>query len=247
MKTAIIISPDYLTAVYKQSHKFSFAIQGYGSFEKAISGILKVNCGELLGCAYISEKLPIQGSVEYKAMNSFLNAVNQLNDSKKMIFILQNSAQQVLTGIASRLTNVRIYVTGEVPVITDSVIDQNLFGSLILDNTDAYKLNAKENQSSSKTDDFLLHFVPVVSKNILSCCDPIDKLETFQLTIENDMIYQDLNQQGNQIFASVRKELIQKAFGITDKRLKIAIDKMMEDLPEDIWCVCNVIRGGMIA
>ena len=77
MKTIVIISPDYLTAVYEESKKYSFLIQGYGSFKQAIDGLLKVNSNELMGVGYLGYSLPLVDSNE-KIWKSFYSYVISL-------------------------------------------------------------------------------------------------------------------------------------------------------------------------
>ena len=245
MKTVIVVSPDYLTAVYRQSTKFSFILQGYGKFANAIQGVLKVNCGELLGCAFIGEKLPQKGTSEFGAMIAFLEALNQLNDSKKIVFVLQTVASSALSELATKMKNLRIFAAANVPLITDEVIDQQIFGSLVPDAAPAYRLEETEENRQVYSNDFLLHYVPIANKSVFDCCSDVDRQETLQLTLENDKVYQSLLAKGNNLLSSIRKERIQKLFGIKDKRLSLAIDGMVKDLAPDLWCLCNVIREGL--
>ena len=43
MSTLFVVSPCYLESLYHESKKYDFDLQGYGSFNMALNGLIKVN------------------------------------------------------------------------------------------------------------------------------------------------------------------------------------------------------------
>ena len=101
MKTIVIISPDYLTAVYEKSKMYSLLIQDYGRFEQAIDGLLKVNSNELMGVGYLGYSLPLVDSNERKNMEKFLQLCDLFDDKKRFVFITQIAAADLI-GLAKK-------------------------------------------------------------------------------------------------------------------------------------------------
>lgn len=57
MKSVFVVSPEYLTAIKKETDKYSFAIQGYGNFELAERGFIKINAKDFLGFIYAKDTI----------------------------------------------------------------------------------------------------------------------------------------------------------------------------------------------
>ena len=130
MKTIVIISPDYLTAVYEESKKYSFLIQGYGSFKQAIDGLLKVNSNELMGVGYLGYSLPLVDSNERKNMEKFLQLCDLFDDKKRFVFITQIAAADLI-GLAKKYKNVEFVKFDNETEVTDLLINQSLFGTIL--------------------------------------------------------------------------------------------------------------------
>lgn len=242
MKIIMVISPDYLSAVYEESKKYSFMIQGYGSFAEACKRLLRVNSGNLLGIAYLGENLPQAGSKEYKAMCEFMKYCDLLEDSKKMVFVIQG-AEQGLSQATKELKQLRVFVTSGEPVITDSVINKQIFGSILLDTREAYKLQEDNSSTRDNNDDFLLQYTPMIGQMYLQCFSPIEVLSTAQETLENDQVYKSCKDNENSLLALLRKRCIQKKFDISDTRLDEVIKSSIAELNDDVaWCLCNLLK-----
>lgn len=242
MKSVLVISPTYLTALHKESRKFSFAFHGYGSFALACDGLLEINSGELLGVAYVSDKLPEKGTSEYNCMKKFLNLCDKLEDSKKFIFVIQEQASGI-NEVVKGLTNLRVFATTNEINITDTVINQKVFGSLLLDNNEPYKLTEKQGEVK-ELGDYLLQMSPVVSKAYLMCLDEIVKIDDYQTTLENDIPYQEYLKSDNTLLAMLRNQRIVKAFGLNDRHLDLQIAQRLDNLQDNnLWCLCKVIQS----
>ncbi len=242
MKSVLIISPTYLTALHKESRKFSFAFHGYGSFKFACDGLLEINSGNLLGVAYVADKLPEKTTSEYIYMNNFLSLCDKLEDSKKFVFVLREQAAGV-NELVKSLTRLRVFVTADEMNITDTVINQKVFGSLLLDNNEPYKLTDKQ-QASTEFGDYLLQMSPVVSRLYLMCLDEIVQLGDYQTTLENDLPYQEYVKTENTLLAMLRNQRIARAFNLNDRHLDLQITQRLNTLADNnLWCLCKVIQG----
>lgn len=242
MKTIIVISPEYLTALQEESDKYSFCIQGYGSFSLANNGLIRVNSGELLGVAYVSYALPSKDTQEYTAMLKFLRLCDLMDDSKKMIFVLQTSGA-ALSAVAKEFTNLRIFIRENEELITDATINKGVFGSILLDNTNAYKLEEPDKETTIEDKrTWLLQIDTIVNPGVLECMSPIDILGDVQLTLENDCVYNRLVEAGDHLLSLIRKKRILKEFGIVNHVLNTAIEQNISTIADEAtWCVYHVL------
>ena len=55
MGTIFMISPSFLDAAFTEAKKYDFVLQGYGSFEMGIQGLVKINVIDLLGIVLLVE------------------------------------------------------------------------------------------------------------------------------------------------------------------------------------------------
>lgn len=242
MKAVLVISPTYLTALHKESRKFSFAFYGFGSFSAACDGLLKINSGDLLGAAYVAEQMPAKGTHEYNHMENFLNLYDKLEDSKKFVVVLQEQAQGLNAMIAG-LRHVRVFLNINEVEMTDTVINQKVFGSLLLDNTEPYNLTEEVSEKRDE-DNYLLRLIPVISNNYLMCLDDVVLLQDYQTTLENDIPYQEYTNANQTLLAMLRAQKIARVFGLNDRHLNVQIEQRMATVADaDLWCIYKTLQS----
>lgn len=243
-----MVSPDYLSAIYNEARKFSFVIQGYGSFEMAIEGLLKVNCAELIGVGYLSYGLPAQGTTEYESMLKFLGLCELLEDVKPVMFVTQTAASG-LNALAKKYPGIDIMLVDGEAEITDTLINQSLFGNILCKVKEPYKLSKSVAvDKESHSDDWKLHVEPILQKSILQCLTAIDVFDTMELTLENDKPFRAFVENGDQLLASLRKQMVLKKAGCTDKTALEALQLKIDGIAEAAnWCVLTAILEGIKA
>ena len=243
MKTIFIISPWYLSQIFDESEDFSFTIQGYGSLRDANVGITRINSADLLGVAFVHDELPASDTKEYKRLRTFLQKLNMMSDSKKMVFLLRGSSHglhQLIRG----LDNIRVFVSAEHAVLTDTLIRQNVFGSILLDNTPVYDIKKQTDNEEDLGDpqSFRLKFEDFIGHSYLDVVENISKYDNSADTIVNDTIYQKYRD-NNHLLALLRKKVILNSFNEKDTVLDTLLDKLINEVNDsEIWCLCNVLK-----
>lgn len=241
----MVISPDYLTAAFNEVKKYSFVMQGYGNFGLACNGITKVNSKDLLGVAYVSYRLPPSGSSEFRNMLEFLKLLNLMEDKKCMVFVTQIASAN-LRAVLQDFLNVDVYGAFNEIEITDSVFNRKIFGTILLHNRKPYLLDVfnKEEKPSKLKDDSYDQFI--VNPEIMQCIEPIAKLNSAQLVIENDKACEHFLSIENQLLYLIRKFLILQKFGDDTSALRGAIEKQLQNITDDVdWVILkNIIDRG---
>lgn len=237
MGVIFVVSPVYLEAVLTESKKYSFDLQGYGTFRRAVKGLVTLNAADCLGFAFVGESLPKKGSSEYKEMLDFYNRCNMMGASKKVVLIA-NSMPQGCLKVFRQFSNLRFVAAGSFDFMTDTLINKNLFGSILLDNYEPYALkkHAPERKREFVCD--TLKYSPVVNAATTDCIRPFEKLETLQLTLENDPVYQGYRRTGSSMLA-MRKYFITKSFTDDCTSELSAAQQSVEMLRGDVpaWCL----------
>lgn len=245
MATIFVVSPMYLEIIIRESKRFSFDLQGYGSFELAKKGLLKVNATDLIGYGFISDSMPNIETAEYNNMLEFLNLCN-LMGKRKFVVITRNALQGRYVGVLKQFSNLEFYVSSGNEYITDSLINTNVFGSLLMTVREPYKLKPDEKQSIKEFVCPTMHLVPAVNNFMLQCLDPISKLESIEQTKEYDSIYQDYVKTKS-VLALLREIRILSKYEKYDKELCDTARTRIEDgvrlgkIPASCMALCEIV------
>lgn len=241
MRSILVISPNYLHAVYNEIDKYSFHLQGYGSFKAACNGLIRINSSEIVGVAYLAEKLPDIDTEEHQYAEQFLNLYDLLGEKKIILFVCDDGIQS-LSKTIQKLKNVEVFCAPIDGVVTDTVINKVMIGNLLLSISEPYKLKEESHQKLDSSSDFLLRYTPTIDSFVLDCLKPIDKLSDPQKTLENDAVYHMYVDAGNSLFSLIRKKKINDAFCIQDARLNNMIEGMLNNVQDDeLWCIYRCI------
>jgi len=198
-----VVSPDYLESIFLESKKYSFDIQGYGSLTRAKSGLKYTNVSEILGYAYVSTKFPERGSKEFGQFLDFLRLCSLAGSDTKFLVITTvpvGGAVQSLKEFPGLRFSLYVAEDG----ITDIVIDQNLFGSILLDNYEPYLLKEREKESLGSLQCPVLRFNPVVPDYFFEVFSQVHSMGSVKETIRNDPVVAMYGGSGS-AFAMLRK------------------------------------------
>lgn len=217
----------YLEVIIRESRRFSFNLQGYGSFELAKAGLLKSNASDLAGYAFVNDSVPNIGSQEFNHMMEFLNLCN-LMGRKKFVIVTRSALQGKFASVLKRFEILDFYAASGNEYITDSIISTNVFGSLLMTVKQPYKLKPEEKQSLKEFTCPTVQLVPAVNYFLLQCLEPISKLESIEQTSEYDTIYQDYLKTKT-ILAELRKARIMHVHKQYDEELMQVIYRKIED------------------
>lgn len=181
--TIFAISPDYLDVLNKESAKYDFALQGYGSFQKACKCLIKTNVEDILGYVFLSYELP----KDLTFFREFLDKCNLCGGDKKFLIATLNQARITQLDYSS-YKNLKFGIVKINEVVTDVVINRDIFGSILLANFEPYVLTEKVEQKSINGNVPILTYEPLLSKDVLDCVDKIQLHSSLEETIRYDEI-----------------------------------------------------------
>lgn len=240
MRTMFVVSPGYLNAFFSEAKKYSFHLQGYGSFTHACSGIYKVNSADIMGIVYLDEKLPESGSAEYKYLRRFLRLCNLFEEQKKMVFISKN--QQYLKKLAGETPRVKMSFIQLEEHVTDTVINKLAFGSILCGVETPYVEKIAYEPVEYEDNSIGINSVQWFDGSILKCLDTVYILQSYEDTLDNDVVYQECIRIGDTILALIRKKIILKKFHENTDRVDELIKALIGDIKSDErWCLVNAL------
>lgn len=243
MGTIFVVSPDYMDALYKESKSYSFDLQGYGSFKEANAGILRTNVSDILGFVILAEELPSEGSLEYQHLLTFIRRCNSLKSNRKFVIASSATISSKLLKLLKSQKNLRVFISSRFDSVTDVVINKNVFGSILLDNYNPYSFKNKEEENWKDYGSPSLRFLPIVNSASTACISKVDKLDTFERTLENDKVFRELSQAKSEML-HFRKYFIAKEFfdDVTsyEKKAEEVLNSMQDDYAS--WCLCASLK-----
>lgn len=206
MKSIIMISPSYLEVAYKEALKYDFTLQGYGSFENGSKGLLKVNVSDILGYVYFANQMPDN----LESFEEFLYRCNLYGNNKNFLIALIDT-KGIHDIDYQKYSNLTFSYIAISEVVTDLVINRDIFGSILLHNYQPYIFEEKQAQSINFGDVYKLRYEPLFSSYILRCLYSVNRLETFEETLQADMVYHEYVKDSS-VLAEIRKFYIKTYF-----------------------------------
>lgn len=243
MSLIFVISPCYLEAIYNESKKYDFDLQGYGSFKKGVEGLTLSNSVDILGFAFVGMHLPTSHSKEFKEMLRFFDLIELMNANKKFV-IASDESVVPWSKVFARYKNIRFVKTPEYDFISDIIINKHVFGSILLDNADAYELIPKEVTLTEFTVS-RLEYVPLFAGTQLQCVGKVEVLDTLDRTLDFDEVYKRFKTEGAylQVF---RKYYIAKKMHNEDacNLCTVEIEKILENQQSNTenWCALVALK-----
>lgn len=209
-KVIIVISPDYLQAMCEEAEKYSFFIQGYGKFEKAAARLVYTNAIDILGFVYVAEDLPPRGSDEWKYMLRFLGLCNLMAIKRKFVIVIQNQIKTSVLTELKKFRHLNIVYNDNIEFITDTVINKNIFGSILLANYTPYQTEPVK-EKSYNFDLPRLSYQPLVPPILFEVEEMVHVMQSTSETMEHDIV---LNRhKGNKLITTLREIVILNRMG----------------------------------
>lgn len=187
MGTIFVVSPTYLEAIFEESKKYNFDLQGYGSFKLACDGIIKTNCSDIVGFAFVGTHLPYSKSKDFKFMLEFFSMINLFPSSKKFV-IATDSGASSWQKVFSKYSNIRFFAAQPYDFMSDIVINKSVFGSILLDASKPYELKPRKSEPFDWVSP-KLEYVPLFSDAQIQCASSVETLDTLERTLDNDAVY----------------------------------------------------------
>lgn len=247
MGTIFTISKKYLSSLLEESEKFSFKLQGYSNFSDALIGIIKVNIVDLQGFIYLDDK----AETNLEDFKKFILLCNNICQYKPLKFIIALKDGQGIVEIVKglKVQNLKMRLVDEFAEITDTLINNRLYASILSDNKNPYLIDGeKEENSLILGNTNFIKYQSLFSSNTLSILDKPAKMENKELTKRQDLLYQSYLKLDS-ILAMLREIQIDTMFGETDHKkeenVMININKI-----NDSWKYCEytallyIVQGG---
>lgn len=231
-KAILAISSNYLEAIHKESTKYTFELIGCGNFSNACTLIQRISVGSLLGISILERQLPDKNSEEGKAFQKFIKILSEIQQPVRINIILTNSLLDAsYTKLIKHYGNIQCYVHPNADVVTDSLINGEVFGSLLLEEDDLYHLSKTDSKHITNTalktininnyfSEYLLH--------VFSNCVAYENLET---TCIHDTYYKNYKEQNDLILMHMRSWYIGLRCGFDVSGIKAKVyDELMQGL-----------------
>lgn len=188
MNVIFAISPQYLKAIFNESEKYDFAIQGYGNLADAKKGLLYTNIFDILGFAYVADTLP-------KSLGNFLNFLSILDKMcsktpKTFLFALRSNANLEKVTNRKKFKNLVFKYIPDIEVFTDVIINKGIFGTILTDNFQPYYIKIPDLKSEDH-DIQCLNYKPIFTKYMLEIFEPPVLLSTSDDTVSVDKFVKD--------------------------------------------------------
>lgn len=246
MSTLFVVSPCYLESIYHESKKYDFDLQGYGSFNMALNGLIKVNCSDILGFAFAGIHLPGSRTKEFKSMLQFFDSIELMHANKKFVIATDESVAP-WSKIFKRYHDIRFVKVPSYDFMSDIIVNKQIFGSILLDNADPYVFERKANHQID-FDAPRLEYVPLFSDAQIQCVSKVDILDTLERTLDNDAVFRRFKGEKAdlQYFRMYYIALLmQNKNAILDARNHI--DEILDACQEDTssWCALLAVKNYM--
>lgn len=202
MKVVLFVSPDFLEAAYRESEKFSFCIQGYGSILTATKRLIYTNAEDVLGFVYLVKNLPSKNSSEWKYLKEFISECCLMDTGKKFMIATQGSAS-ALVNECKGLRGLKMVYLQNIEYVSDTVLNRDIFGSILLDNYKPYVFSRPVPESLSGYTFKPLSCDLLVPRYTFDLFDTVHPMQEVESTIENDIIF--MKYRNNLVLSGLRK------------------------------------------
>lgn len=223
MKTIFAVSPDYLEVMYQEAIKYDFVLQGYGNIAMALQGLLQVNVSEILGFVVLVDNI---SNLKHDLYNLFF-ALDLIESPKKLLLVSRGQNPFNVEELKNDYPHVNFHQLFGLEVITDEVINREIFGSILLDNYEPYVLEKKEVIVTRPEVVNLLKYNPVIPSYVTNCLNEVLVLNTVDMTIEADEVLRTYDRDKSKL-AIFRENYIYAICG-----LDINEDKLLSAIKEE--------------
>lgn len=207
MASIFAVSPDFLDSLIFESKDFDFSLQGYGTFECAIDGLLQINVKDIIGFIIMARRPPKNTG----SMLDFLKKCNLMcSDSQRTVIFAFNDRINTLArlGLKDRFPNINARLL-QLDVITNITIRRDLFGTLLLSVYKPYLFNNDTQVYANQFSIPVLSYEPLFSDLVYKVMEDITCFSNVNHTKFNDKHLEAL-QESNEILALLRELRILK-------------------------------------
>lgn len=236
MKVMYVISPDYLLPFEEQSANYSFNIKGFRLFVKdeeypnvadAKSELFKTNVNDIVGFIILINDL----SYFISEINEFLKEADRIckgTNRRVVIGTLSSKGDRHFADIIPT-SNLKVFRVSNIDILTDHVIHQELFGTIIKGRA-PYEFMNPNKENKLYNDLPKLRYKPIFSKHILSVLDDVMVIsDDFNKVLSYDTVYRNLlDEEEDRILAFIR--MVKVASSMHLEIAKDVYNEMLEEI-----------------
>lgn len=236
-----------MRALSAEAVNYTFVLHMFGNFDDVLrEGLMYLNGIDMLGFAYVAEDAPRKGDAEYKHLEKFLEICNQVYGGRKFVFCCRESAPD-LKQLVQRFSGIKCVVKDNVEMITDVVINKDVFGSILLSRYEPYRLTDEVVSREYYNGCPEMHYKPLIPPDFFKLFEPVHFMPTGELTCENDEVWNVL--QDNVLLQMLRELRIHGYFQEDTTELEMKMDEIIDSLdkPGVYIAVKQLIKEGAYA
>lgn len=211
----LCVSSQYLHALRKESKGFRFKLQGYGTFAKACSGIVRTNITDIYGFVMLMDSLP----EDTEELCRFLRRADLIskdaNPSRRLVIGINNDDGLVSLLRSCDIKNLEVY-SANFELVTDNFIKQELYGTVLDGALTPYKGRKYLSSPVSRSTLPLLKAESPFPPDMLLALSPVNKSNTLVDTYKRDKPLATLTSSGS-FYTAVRRYVIQRHFSNSEE------------------------------
>ena len=229
-KIIFVVSSCYLEAVHKESTKYSFELIGCGGFKKACQLIANVSVGSLLGISIVEQKMPAADSEEGKYFMKFVSILGDLQQKVRLNIVLtQQALDPVFRKRVKQYKNVDGFCHANAESVTDSVINNEVFGSLFLDDSEMYEIKPEVPHVLVNDALKVININNYFSEYLLGVVSPCVNYADLQQTCIHDSWYQKYVESNDKLLQIMRQWYVGITYGFDHETLKDQANVILMD------------------
>ena len=248
MKYILVVSPDYLDAIFDETKKFSFAINGYGNAANASKGLLYANANDILGYILCYEDFARLRQSELRNLTELIRKIDLIGGNKEVV-VATRGQLGFLSKPLSSCKNVNVVKDTNIEYLSDTEICKKMIGPILLDNYVPYKLKDTKDVKSKKEVNPDLLYAPIISDTILDVISKVYVLESLEDTLDNDLVYSKFSDT-DPVFAIFRKLKVMQVLNLDTTLEEQRFSQSLASLPVETRVlyqeVYNLMKGGKI-
>lgn len=247
-KTIFVISSNYLEAIHKESTKYKFELIGCGSFENACKMIQNVSMSSLLGVSILERQLPEIKSKDGKALLKFFDILGDLQQPVRVnIIILNGTLSSGYTKRIKQYENISCYCHNNAEAVTDSMINGEAFGSLLLTDTQMYQINKKADKTLANDSLKTININNYFSEYLLKVFGKYVVYADLEQTCIHDQNYREYADNGDEMLKCMREWYIGircnfDVTGCKDKVYELLMQNIDSETFPDRFCLYSYLE-----
>ena len=140
----------------------------------------------------------------------FLHYCDLMGNNSMFLFALLNTKGLSAINL-TEFSNLCFAYLGIEEVVTDKVLNRDIFGTILLQNYEPYTFEEEKSEVPSVFSVERLQYRPIFSNYVLQCLSKVNLSDSFEKTVAYDEVYRNYSKD-NELLAEIRKFYIETFF-----------------------------------